>query len=262
VDLSDVKTYHPAAMSGSTAKSSGKVPASGSPASGGSAGARAGLKEQVETRGHLVDSGLMSRIFDTIIRDGAEFRVLQFDMGRTNEDPSYARIEVAAKSPADLDHVLGHLHELGCARLAAPALRLEPAPADGIAPEGFYSTTNHPTAVHLDGAWVTVEAQRMDAAIVALPGLGRAICTKLRDLRRGDQVVAGTGGVRVQPPARDRDRSDFAFMSNDVSSERRVRLVVAQLARDMAELKARGGRLIAVAGPVAVHTGGSEACAS
>jgi lysine-ketoglutarate reductase/saccharopine dehydrogenase-like protein (TIGR00300 family) len=259
VDLSDVKTYHPAAMSGSTAKSSGGAPIASKGAPSGPASPRAGLKEQVETRGHLVDSGLMSRIFDTIIRDGAEFRVLQFDMGRTNEDLSYARIEVVAKSAAELDHVLGHLHEIGCARLAAPALRLEPAPADGIAPQAFYSTTNHPTAVHLDGAWVTVEAQRMDAAIVAFPGAERAMCTKLRDLRRGDQVVCGTGGVRVQPPARDRDRSDFAFMSNDVSSERRVRLVVSQLAREMAELKARGGKLIAVAGPVVVHTGGSEA---
>jgi lysine-ketoglutarate reductase/saccharopine dehydrogenase-like protein (TIGR00300 family) len=201
----------------------------------------------------------MSRIFDTIIRDGAEFRVLAFEMGRTNEDASYARIEVLASSEANLGHVLGHLHELGCAPLAAPDLKLAPATADGIAPEGFYSTTNHVTAIHLAGTWVEVEAQRMDAAIVALPEARRARCTKLRDLRRGDQVVCGTDGVRVQPPARERDRSDFAFMSNDVSSERRVRLVVAQLARELTELKARGGRMIAVAGPVAVHTGGSEA---
>jgi lysine-ketoglutarate reductase/saccharopine dehydrogenase-like protein (TIGR00300 family) len=247
-------------MSGSPARTPGRtpVPTRATPAKPG-AGALRRFSERVETRGHLVDSGLMSRIFDTIIRDGAEFRVLEFEMGRTNEDASYARIEVHARSEADLAHVLGHLHELGCARLATPTLQLTPAPRDGIAPEAFYSTTNHVTAVHLDGQWVEVEAQRMDAAIVAFPGAGRARCTKLRDLRRGDQVVCGTDGVRVQPPARERDRSDFAFMSNDVSSERRVRLVVAQLAREMTELKARGGRMIAVAGPVAVHTGGSEA---
>ena len=201
----------------------------------------------------------MSRIFDTIIRHGAEFKMLHFDMGRTNEDPSHAKIEVSAPTAAELEHVLGILHELGCVRTAPPVLRLEPAPAAGIAPESFYSTTNHPTALRLGNLWVDVEDQRMDAAIVVSPDKRHARCTKLRDLKAGDLVVCGMDGVRVTPPARERDRSDFAFMSNDVSSERRVRLVVSQLAREIGELKARGGRLVVVAGPVVVHTGGSEA---
>ncbi len=215
--------------------------------------------ERVETSGHLVDSGLMSRIFDTIIRHGAEFKMLHFEMGRTNEDPSHAKIEITAPTPAELEHVLGILHELGCVRTATPVLQLEPAPAPGIAPKGFYSTTNHPTSLRLGNDWVDVEAQRMDAAIVVSPDRRHARCTKLRDLAAGDLVVCGMDGVRVTPPARERDRSDFAFMSNDVSSERRVRLVVSQLAKELGELKARGGRLVVVAGPVVVHTGGSEA---
>jgi lysine-ketoglutarate reductase/saccharopine dehydrogenase-like protein (TIGR00300 family) len=202
----------------------------------------------------------MSRIFDTIIRDGAEFEVLEFTMGRTNEDSSYARIEVGASSTSALEHTLAKLHELGCARLAAPEAKFEPAPADGIAPEGFYSTTNHPTAVRIDGRWFEVAAQRMDAAIVVHDGTPpRARCTKLRDLRQGDRVVCGIDGVRVTPVARERDRSDFVFMSNEVSSERRVRLIVGQLAAEMRGIQARGGRLVAVAGPVLVHTGGGEA---
>lgn len=224
--------------------------------------------EQVETRGHLVDSGLMSRIFDTIIRDGANFKVLEFTMGRTNEDPSSAKIEVMVDSATDLEHLLAKLHELGCAPVASPELKLAPAPADGIAPEGFYSTTNHPTAVRLDGRWVEVEAQRMDAAIVVEGESGKAAsarrvrCTKLRDLRQGDRVVCGIDGVRVNPIPRERDRSDFAFMSNEVSSERRVRLLVRRLAAEMQAIRARAGRTIAVTGPVVVHTGGSEALGS
>lgn len=214
--------------------------------------------EEVETRGHLVDSGLMAHIFDTIIRDGASFHVLEFAMGRTNEDASHARIEVGADSAAVLEHLIEKLHDLGCVRRAAPEPALEPAPADGIAPPGFYSTTNHPTAVRLGERWVPVEAQRMDAAIVVDAG-GRARCVKLRDLRRGDPVVCGIGGVRVTPVPRERDRSDFAFMSNDVSSERRVRLAVRDLAAEIAAIRARGGRTIVVAGPVVIHTGGVEA---
>jgi lysine-ketoglutarate reductase/saccharopine dehydrogenase-like protein (TIGR00300 family) len=216
---------------------------------------------QLETRGHLVDSGLMSRIFDTIIRDGGAFEVLEFTIGRTNEDPSAARFEVGAPSAAVLEHLVEQLHELGCVRPAHPEARLEPAPADGIAPEGFYSTTNHPTAVRLDGRWVEVGEQRMDAVIV-VAGEGAALgarCTKLRDLRRGAGVVCGIDGVRVTPVARERDRSDFAFMSNEVSSERRVRLVVSQLAAGLEAIRQRGGRTVAVAGPVVVHTGGGDA---
>lgn len=246
VDGSQAASYHPGAMS-QPRRTAAKP-----------------FTERVETRGHLVDSGLMSRIFDTIIRSGAEFEVLEFTMGRTNEDPSYARIDVGAPSAAELEHTLEKLHDLGCVRAARPEPRLAPAPADGIAPEPFYSTTNHPTSVHLGGHWVEVEAQRMDAAIVIesaerAPDRGRARCVKLRDLRQGDLVVCGFDGVRVEPPARERDRSDFAFMSNEVSSERRVRLVVAQLATEMRAIRARSGRTIAVAGPVVTHTGGGDA---
>ena len=220
--------------------------------------ARKPFCEEVETRGHLVDSGLMAHILDTIIRDGAAFDVLEFAMGHTNDDASYARIEVGADSAAVLEHLLEKLHDLGCVRRTAPEPVLEPAPADGIAPPGFYSTTNHPTAVRLGDRWIPVEGQRMDAAIVVEAG-GRARCVKLRDLRRGDPVICGIGGVRVSPIPRDRDRSDFAFMSNDVSSERRVRLAVRELAGEMEAIRARGGRTIVVAGPVVIHTGGVEA---
>jgi lysine-ketoglutarate reductase/saccharopine dehydrogenase-like protein (TIGR00300 family) len=200
----------------------------------------------------------MSHIFDTIIRDGAEFDVLEFTMGRTNEEPSCARIEIGADSAAVLEHLVEKLHDLGCLRRTAPEPTLEPAPADGIAPHGFYSTTNHPTHVRLGGRWMPVDGQRMDAVIVVEPG-GRARCMKLRDLRRGDPVICGIGGVRVAPLPRDRDRADFAFMSNDVSSERRVRLAVQKLAAEMESIRRGGGRTIVVAGPVVIHTGGVEA---
>jgi hypothetical protein len=54
-----------------------------------------------------------------------------------------------------------------------------------------------------------------------------------------------------------KEKADFVFMNNDVSSERRIELVAAQLAAAMKEIRARGGRTLVVAGPVVVHTGGS-----
>jgi lysine-ketoglutarate reductase/saccharopine dehydrogenase-like protein (TIGR00300 family) len=50
----------------------------------------------------------------------------------------------------------------------------------------------------------------------------------------------------------------FAFMSNDVSSERRVEGVVSKIAEMMRQVKKSGGRIAVVAGPVVVHTGGVE----
>jgi lysine-ketoglutarate reductase/saccharopine dehydrogenase-like protein (TIGR00300 family) len=85
---------------------------------------------------------------------------------------------------------------------------------------------------------------------------GRAVCRKLRDVRVGDGVVCGVEGIRVTPEFRERDRLGFAFMTNEISSERRVETGVGRIADMMREVKQSGGRIAAVAGPVLVHTGG------
>jgi lysine-ketoglutarate reductase/saccharopine dehydrogenase-like protein (TIGR00300 family) len=83
-------------------------------------------------------------------------------------------------------------------------------------------------------------------------------CRKLRDLRRGDRVVCGMQGIRVQPDLQSRDKPTFGFMSNEVSSERRVETAVARVAEMMQRVRDGGGRIAFVAGPVVVHTGGTE----
>jgi lysine-ketoglutarate reductase/saccharopine dehydrogenase-like protein (TIGR00300 family) len=110
--------------------------------------------------------------------------------------------------------------------------------------------------VRLGGRWIEVEQQRMDAVIIAAGG--QAVCRKLRDVRAGEPVVCGHDGIRVTPEFRERDRLGFAFMSNDVSSERRVEGVVARIAEMMRQVKKSGGRIVVVAGPVVVHTGGVD----
>ena len=133
---------------------------------------------------------------------------------------------------------------------------VRPAEKDCCVPDDFYSTTNHRTHVRLDGRWIEVDEQRMDAVIVAAGG--RAVCRMLRDVRAGEPVVCGHEGIRVTPEFRERDRLGFAFMSNDVSSERRVEGVVSRIADMMRQVKQSGGRIVVVAGPVVVHTGGVD----
>jgi lysine-ketoglutarate reductase/saccharopine dehydrogenase-like protein (TIGR00300 family) len=127
---------------------------------------------------------------------------------------------------------------------------------DQCVPDDFYSTTNHRTMVRHQGQWLSVDGQRMDA-VICLEG-SRALCRKLRDVRQGDKIVCGTEGIRVMPEFKERDRLGFAFMSNDISSERRVETAVRKIADMMRQVKAQAGKIVFVAGPVVVHTGGVE----
>ena len=208
----------------------------------------------VEAEGHLIDSQLMNAMFDTVVRHDASFDVLEFRIGRTNDEPSFVSMRVTAKGPGALTDVLEELVALGCRVARAEDAHLVPADRDGCAPEDFYSTTNHQTHVRVGGQWIPVERQRMDAAIVL--EAGRAVCRKLRDIRTGDAVVCGIHGVKIVPEFQARDRLGFAFMTNEISSERRVEVGVSRIAAMMRDVKAAGERIAFVAGPVVVHTGG------
>ena len=209
----------------------------------------------VVAQGHLIDSQLLTGIFDAVIERGGAFEVLAFDIGRTNDEFSRLTLKVSAPDEAGLATLLEVLMPFGCHPATEHDALVRDTDRDGTAPEDFYSTTNQRTQVRMAGRWVDVARQRMDAAIVVTED-GPA-CRKLRDLRAGDRVVCGLDGVRVTPEFRDRDRADFSFMSNDVSSERRVEVSVARIARMVKDVKAAGRRIAFVAGPVVVHTGGS-----
>jgi len=206
--------------------------------------------------GHLIDDGILHKIFDKVLRSGAEYEVVDFRIGRHKDQTSRITISVLAPESTDLDELLPDLVGLGCELVDTGEIRLEPAPRDGVAPENFYSTTNHSTEVKIGSEWVLVEHQRMDALIVVEGD--RARCVKLRDVVKGQPVVVGTEGVRVSAPAKDLESEDFGFMNSEVSSERHVELVVDRLAHEILARKRAERGVIFVAGPVVVHTGGVE----
>ena len=210
----------------------------------------------VEAQGHLVDSQLLNVIFDKVIERGAKFDVLEFNLGRTNDEFSYLRMKVTAPDAHRLRLLLEDLMPLGCHPLPEEDAGLTPAESDGVVADSFYSTTNHQTQIRHGGQWVPVEDPRMDAVIVVEKG--RAACRKLRDVRKGDLVVCGVTGIRVSPKFRERDRLGFAFMANDVSTERRVEVSAAKVVAMMRQVKSNGGQIAFVAGPVVVHSGGTE----
>jgi lysine-ketoglutarate reductase/saccharopine dehydrogenase-like protein (TIGR00300 family) len=210
--------------------------------------------EVVEAEGHLIDSQILNVVFDTVVKHGASFDVLKFNIGRSNDEPSSISMRISSPTEQTLGLVLEELVALGCRLADKHDAQVRPAERDGCVPDDFYSTTNHRTMVRLNGQWVDVDRQRMDAVIVIEGDSAR--CRKLRDVRKGDDVVCGVNGIRVIPEFQERDRHGFAFMTNEISSERRVEVGVSRIAAMMQEIKSAGGRIAVVAGPVVVHTGG------
>jgi lysine-ketoglutarate reductase/saccharopine dehydrogenase-like protein (TIGR00300 family) len=213
------------------------------------------VTEVVEAQGHLIDSHIMERIFDTVVEFNGKFEVERFQIGRTNSDPSHLRLRIEAPDPRQMQGLLEALVSLGCTPVDTGDTELRAITKDKCAPEDFYSTTNHKTWVRSGGKWIEVEDQRMDALVVVSGD--RAWCRKLRDIRAGDQVVVGMRGIRVIPESKERDRLAFAFMSNGVSSERQVETAVQQTANLLRGVREAGLKVIVVAGPVVVHTGGA-----
>ncbi|MBI2220353.1 MAG: TIGR00300 family protein [Acidobacteria bacterium] len=225
------------------------------PAASSGGSASHGFSEVVEAEGHLIDSQILNVVFDTVVKRDGAFDVLKFTIGRSNEEPSFISMRVSAPSGEALAEMLEELVALGCRLADQYDAVVRPADRDGCVPDDFYSTTNHRTFIRHDGQWIPVDRQRMDAVIVVEQE--RAACRKLRDVKKGDRVVCGVAGVRVIPEFQERDRHGFAFMTNEISSERRVEVGVSRIASMMREIKAAGGRIVVVAGPVVVHTGGS-----
>jgi lysine-ketoglutarate reductase/saccharopine dehydrogenase-like protein (TIGR00300 family) len=163
---------------------------------------------------------------------------------------------VETDTAEDMDRLLSQLLGLGCSPVDSGDAQLKDIERDKCAPEDFYSTTNHQTLIRQNGQWLEVQNQRMDALVVA--NNGSATCRRLRDIKAGDKVVIGMRGIRVVPEAKERDRLSFSFMSNEISSERQVETAVRQTAGLIRKVREQGLKVIAVAGPVCVHTGGTR----
>lgn len=215
--------------------------------------------ERLELTGHLLDAGILNRAMDMVTNAGGSFRVEQFHAGLRHDQTSLCRLRVSAPDPESLQQIVERLEEQGAAAIAsAGEARYQPAPADGVAPEDFYSTTIYPTDVLIEGKWIRAEKQRMDAVLVLSPDARSVRCELIRNLKAGNHVVCGLDGIAVYTPETNRTEEAFAFMSAGISSERRVERVVEELALEMKRVRSRGGRIVVVAGPVVIHTGGGK----
>ncbi len=211
--------------------------------------------KEIELKGHIIDSLILPRVFDTIMDMGGDFDVTEFAIGKKKTEPSYARILIKAKSRKHLDDIIGELIKVGAAVPEIEEAELKPAPKDKTLPDNFYSTTNHPTYLRFDKDWIKAERQEMDLVIVVDTEKKKALCTPVSDVKEGDLVIVGKRGIRVEPPERPRSYSIFEFMGSRVSSEKPTDSLIEEIAKEILKVKKKGGKVLIVAGPAVVHTG-------
>ncbi len=215
------------------------------------------MRKIIQIKGHIIRDDILKQIDASCEQYNGSYQVLELNIGKKVDDISTATIALEI-SDEGFTLILNELTNLGISipSTESPVL-LKTSEKDKTVPDDFYSTTNHPTEVYLDGKWFKVQKQRMDGVLVVKNG--EIICTKLRDVKAGDAIVCGSEGVRIKTEAAENDDHDFAFMVNEVSSERRVEIAVNQLAVEMKQIKEKNGKIVFVAGPVVIHTGGMVA---
>jgi lysine-ketoglutarate reductase/saccharopine dehydrogenase-like protein (TIGR00300 family) len=219
--------------------------------------------ETIELAGHIVDSLLLPKVLDLLVEAGADYRLEEVEIGRTNVDTSRARIAITVDDQAALDALLEKLAVHGASLVTNADAELVAADADGVLPAGFYSTTNLDTEVRIGRRWIPVANPEMDCGLVVtdVDGTPSVRTVPMHRIRAGDLVVVGHAGVRVRPPARPEGMNRFEFMGSDVSSEKPKALLVRQVADRMRAAHERGARILAVCGPAVIHTGGGPAVA-
>lgn len=220
----------------------------------------------IRMEGHLLDAGLLNQALDLVVENSGSFRVLNFNLGIERNSISTAEVRVSAPSRQLLEEIMTELIDLGAVPPPQELCDINTTVVvqDGVAPDDFYVSTIYPTEVRVNCEWVRVQNQRMDGAIRvnADPNAPSAECVLLRDLKVGDRVMVSIEGIRtvkkVDSHEGRKESKEFSFMGAGVSSERRVELLVEQIAWEMRQIRDQGGKIVVTAGPVVIHTGGSQ----
>jgi lysine-ketoglutarate reductase/saccharopine dehydrogenase-like protein (TIGR00300 family) len=219
-------------------------------------------EQEIEVKGHLIDSMILTRIFDKVMDLKGDFQVLEFTVGKRKREPSYARLLVRGKNQQHLFELLESVYREGAQSVSIRQVMTESAVRDMVMPDNFYSTTNNITQIYYNSSWIDVENMMMDKCIVLDVEKKIAVCKMIRDVKKGDMIVVGEQGIRIIPQERPREGIDiFQFMSSNSSSERPTQHIARKIANDIYNITQAGGKIIVVSGPVLVHSGASESLA-
>ena len=216
------------------------------------------FSQEIQVSGHLIDSSILTKIFDKIMDLHGEFQVEEINIGKRKKDQSFARLLVKGKNQKHLDEILETVYREGAVSKIQQEITLKKSPKNYVMPDNFYSTTNNHTQVFYKNKWIQVENMMMDKCIVVKQN--RAFCVPVRDVKKGDQIIVGEKGIKITPPERPREGVNvFEFMGSSSSSERPTQHIAKQVADDIYNTKKNRGKIVIVGGPAIVHTGADDA---
>ncbi len=215
------------------------------------------FSREIEVRGHLIDSLILTKIFDGVMDLGGEFEVKKIQIGKKKKDESYAKIRVTGNNQKHLDTILQLVYREGATAKIQKEVTLKIASKNFVMPDNFYSTTNNNTQIFLKSKWIQVDNMMMDKCIVVKGN--KAKCVPILDVRKGDKIVVGEEGLRITPPKRPREGMNvFQFMGGSSSSERPTQHIAKKVAQDIYKTRKLGGKIVFVGGPAIIHTGAAD----
>ncbi|AIE86415.1 TIGR00300 family protein [Fimbriimonas ginsengisoli] len=215
------------------------------------------VTERLSLAGDLLDKNTLGKVLDVLNAHGVKFQTRRFKVGEFSDKPTIVDLHLTAPDVETMRRALEASAVFG-ALYSLEEVTLVEADMDGVLPEGFHSTSNFTTHIHIKGQFVEVENLEMDCGIRVWDENGRyrATTCPMHRVRAGDRLVVGFDGVRISPAEEEqRDDAEFRFMSNEVSSERPKRRMIEHAARAIQKAKEEGKRVLFVGGPAIVHSG-------
>ncbi len=217
------------------------------------------FSETIELRGHIIDSLILPKVLDQILTHGANFKIVEIDIGKKRADQSFARIEVSTETSDALDELILRLRQQGAEVVERTNAQVASAPADGVFPRDFYVTTNQQTFVRCDGKEIEVRPAMINSAIAFDRKNGTARAVKFFDVNKGDEIVVGHQGVRVVPVQRATTHTDlFQFINTIVDADEPKSAIIRGIGDELRRAREAGGKIAVVAGPAIVRTGASQ----
>ena len=211
--------------------------------------------QKIKLSGHIIDSFTIQKVMDTVIDQGGNYEIEELNVGKRNTDISTARIRIESEEKEVMEQILDMVTDLGAQLIEKEEVELVPSEKDKTVPDNFYSTTNYITEIRYDNRWINIDNIEMDCMIVVDTKEKTATCKPLNTVKKGEMVVVGHKGVRVTPPEKTRGKHTFEFMNSEASAEKPTRSIIHNVAKQMKEIKDKGGKVCVVGGPAVIHTG-------
>lgn len=216
------------------------------------------ISEEITLEGHIIDWPVLTKVLDGINASGGSFKILEMHIGRTKSERSHATIEVAAPTKDGLTKLLGQLQGEGAIVRQPAEAEIQEVDMDGAFPEAFYSSTNIQTYIRYKGEWRAVQDQEMDCGVILDPKTDSFRCIPIANIKKGQKIVCGHRGIKMESAAKQKESGGFEFMSSDISTEKPKNAIIRNCAQIMHRAKLSGKKLLVVGGPAIVHTGASE----